>query len=232
MRGAPRRRNHRQLRAPCGKSTSARSVRLPFADRRSAFRFVPSAPTRRWSGWRLLPSGARRPRRSLVTPGCPFPNSFASCAAVNPTRSWRCNRSSAFPPAPTPSRPDHQWAVVTFTVPRASIFRPCPCGTDIAAPRCSAQGVAQDLDDGTARFFLNQLWTSDRIGFEKPDSGRDILPDFGYPYTGMGWSYEWDPASPTHVGVSEYVVRPGASVQNASAMSPDQFCNGPAAPPS
>jgi hypothetical protein len=135
------------------------------------------------------------------------------------------------PPASTPSRPDHQWAVVTFTVPRANIFRPCPGGTDIASLRCSASGVAPNLDEFTARFLLNQLWISDRIGFEKPDSGKDMTQDFGYPFTGMGWSYDWDPASPTHIGISEYVVRPGAMVQNASATSPEHFCTGPTARP-
>jgi hypothetical protein len=136
------------------------------------------------------------------------------------------------PPMSMPSRSDHQWAVVTFTVSRVNIFRPCPGGTDIAAPRCSTDGVAPNLDDVTARFFLNQLWTSYRIGFEKQDSGKDMTQDFGYPFTGMGWSYDWDPGSSTHVGVSEYVVSPGASVQNASVTSPALFCNGPATPAS
>jgi hypothetical protein len=130
------------------------------------------------------------------------------------------------PPMLTPSRPDHQWAVVTFVVPRMNIFRPCPGGTDIAAPRCSAGDMARNLDDATARFLLNQLWTSHRMDFEKPDNTGKMTEDFGYPFTGMGWSYDWDPASSTPVGVSEYVVRSGAFVSNASIASPDQFCNG------
>lgn len=134
------------------------------------------------------------------------------------------------PPAPTPSRPDHQWAVVTFTVPRVSIFRPCPGGIDIAAPRCLAEALAPNLDEATTRFFLNQLWTSDRVGFEKRDSGKDLAQDFGYPFTGMGWSYNWDPTSLTHIGISEYVVRSGAPVQNGSSTGPEHFCNRPAAP--
>jgi hypothetical protein len=133
------------------------------------------------------------------------------------------------PPMSKPSLPGHQWAVVTFVVPRMNIFRPCPGGTDIAAPQCSAKDVAPNLDDATARFLLKQLWTSYRIGFQK--TGK-MTEDFGYPFTGMGWTYDWDPASSTHIGVSEYVVRRGASIGSRSTTSPDQFCNGPTTPTS
>jgi hypothetical protein len=43
----------------------------------------------------------------------------------------------------------------------------------------------------------------------------------------MGWSYDWDPASPTHVGISEYVVKLGAPISNITATTPDRFCNAP-----
>src|SRR3954447_937288 len=69
------------------------------------------------------------------------------------------------PPAASPSRPDHQWQVVTFTVPRGSMFRPCPGGTDISAPSCAAGTVSDSLDPETTKFLLSQLWTSDRVGF-------------------------------------------------------------------
>jgi hypothetical protein len=131
------------------------------------------------------------------------------------------------PPAASPSRPDHQWQVVTFTVPRGSMFRPCPGGTDISAPSCAAGTVSDSLDAETALLLLNQLWTSDRVGFtHKGDDGR-VTPAPGYPFTGMGWSYDWDPASPTHVGVSEYVVKLGAPLGNITATTPDRFCSGP-----
>jgi hypothetical protein len=126
-------------------------------------------------------------------------------------------------PAAAPSRPDHQWQVVTFTVPRQWIFRPCPGGTDISAPSCAAGDVSNTLDADTTRFLLRQLWTSDRVGFmRKGDDGR-VTPDVGYPFTGMGWSYDWDPASPTHVGVSEYVLKPGAPLGDVKVTTPDRF---------
>ena len=131
------------------------------------------------------------------------------------------------PPAASPSRPDHQWQVVTFTVPRKSMFRPCPGGTDISAPSCAAGTVSGSLDDETARFLLNQLWTSDRVGFPPKVKDGRATPDVGYPFTGMGWSYDWDPAAPSHVGISEYVVKLGAPLGNITATTPDRFCSAP-----
>jgi hypothetical protein len=40
----------------------------------------------------------------------------------------------------------------------------------------------------------------------------------------MGWSYNWDPEAPTHQGVSEYVVKPGAVISNVVSVDPATFC--------
>jgi hypothetical protein len=46
----------------------------------------------------------------------------------------------------------------------------------------------------------------------------------GYPVTAMGWSYNWDPAAKMPMGVSEYVVRPGASLRDTTWVTAAQFC--------
>lgn len=129
------------------------------------------------------------------------------------------------PPASTPSQPDHGWEVITFRVVRDALFRPCPGGTDIAAARCTIDPVAK-LDNETTLFLLNQLWTSDRLGGLERSEGAEAAVR-GYPFTGIGWSYNWDPASRSHVGVSEYVVKPGAQIREPKTTAPDQFCNAP-----
>lgn len=129
------------------------------------------------------------------------------------------------------SQPDHKWQVISFAAPTARMFRPCPGGTDISLPECSA-GDAPEFDKTTALFFLNQLWSSYRIGFVQTDTLTGVRRNFGYPFTGMGWTYNWDPASASHVGVSEYVVRKGAAVSDVTTASPETFCNGSTAPSS
>lgn len=124
------------------------------------------------------------------------------------------------PPQAAPSRADHRWQVITLRVPREYVFRPCPGGTDIAAPRCSAASVAP-ADAATTSFLLQQLWSS----YHEGGTLAEEKADPGYPFTGMGWSYDWDPASPSHVGVSEYVLRLGAPVVVTGTASPQEFCD-------
>jgi hypothetical protein len=124
------------------------------------------------------------------------------------------------PPQAAPSHPAHHWEVITLNVPRKSLFRPCPGGTDIAAPRCvSTLADRSAIDDATARFLLDQVWSSDRVGFHTNNS-----PDWGYPFTGMGWTYNWDPAAASPIGMSEFVLRPAARVTVVDTSDPAAFC--------
>ncbi len=120
------------------------------------------------------------------------------------------------PPQPQPSRPDHRWQVITFQVPRASLFRPCPGGTDPDAAQCHPSQVPTEMDPEAMRFLLEQMWSSWRSGF----SGAP-----GYPFTGMGWSYNWDPEAVHPVGVSEYVLRRGTALTAVQVSTPAAFCN-------
>ncbi len=130
------------------------------------------------------------------------------------------------PPIERPPQPQQQWQVITFTLPRAALFRPCPGGTDVAVPRCantiagasSAPGTT--LDAKTTRFLLEQIWSSDRVGFHTQGGAAD----WGYPFTGMGWTYNWDPQASSPVGATEFVVRTGTRLSAVTAATPAQFC--------
>ncbi len=128
---------------------------------------------------------------------------------------------------PPQDKPDvgKRWHVYTFEVSQDAMFRPCPGGVDSSVPtepRCIA-GSALDpkLDPDTAQFLLKQFWFSHRTVIS---SGGGL--DFGYPWTGMGWTYNWDPKSKDHVGVSEFVVQKGAVVSNVRDETPAEFCSG------
>jgi len=108
--------------------------------------------------------------------------------------------------------------VFTFDVRPADIFRPCASGPDINTTQC-AMDLPQSLPQtptqaAVEHFVLKQIMDSYRNGFKGP----------GYPFTAMGWSYDWDPQSPTHQGVSEYVVKPGAAIANVVSVDPETFC--------
>jgi hypothetical protein len=113
--------------------------------------------------------------------------------------------------------------VFTFTVRSADVFRPC------ADPRVTTTSCTLDvpperhagLTDATAaahfRFVLEQMLSSYRVGFDRP----------GYPFTALGYTYDWKPDSETHhVGLSEYVVRRGAVVHDVQEVGTADYCAG------
>jgi hypothetical protein len=54
-----------------------------------------------------------------------------------------------------------------------------------------------------------------RVGFEED----------GYPFTDMGWSYNWAPDSPNHIGVTEFVVQKDGPANIIRTETPEEFCN-------
>jgi hypothetical protein len=101
------------------------------------------------------------------------------------------------------SAKDGQWMMYQFTVQPSDVFRPCASSAVVDTTACSFT-PSSSFSAETA-FVFNQMWTSYMIGVDGP----------GYPFTGMGWTYDWSPqAAPGHIGVSEYVVHAGATVTN------------------
>jgi hypothetical protein len=69
-------------------------------------------------------------------------------------------------------------------------------------------------------FVAEQMWTKYRVDFKRPDS----TPNYGYPFTGMGWTYDWSTRSRDHVGVSELIVKRDAEIKIVSDTKPADFC--------
>ena len=109
-----------------------------------------------------------------------------------------------------PPRPSDRAIMYTFTARSADIFRPCASSSSVTAASCA---LTFDLSssDSNRPFVLKQMMVSYRT------SG-------GYPFTGMGWTYNWDPAAKTPMGVSEYIVRAGAPLRNVVKQTPKEFC--------
>ena len=105
--------------------------------------------------------------------------------------------------------------VFLFRISPAALFRPCASSPDTTTTSCSLDlPRAAPADSKSEHFVLKQMMDSYRIGFPSP----------GYPFTGMGWSYDWDPDSTTHQGVSEYVTKPDAVITDITSTTPTAFC--------
>jgi hypothetical protein len=132
------------------------------------------------------------------------------------------------PPQPQP-KPGNQWHFFVFDIDSRDLIRPCPGGEDnalAALPKCRlGSDLDPQLDAELTKFLLQQWWLAHRATVER---GRD--PELGYPWTGMGWTYDWSPASKSHRGVSEFIVRKSAVIEHVRTMSPADFCRA-AAPP-
>ena len=98
---------------------------------------------------------------------------------------------------------------VEMRVKTADLFRPCP-NPDIQATECP-QSFPQDSDPDFIQWFANQSLDSYQI-------------PGGYPWTHLGYTYDWNPDS-SEVGLGEYVVRKGAVVKVTSIVPTAEYCS-------
>lgn len=104
---------------------------------------------------------------------------------------------------------------VEFTVPRAALSRPCVAPAEDAQgrPICNPAlaGTWQQAD--TAQTFAALTMAS------------SYAVAGGYPFTRLGYTYDWSPGSrPDHYGASEFVVAPATPTTIERQMSADEYC--------
>lgn len=123
---------------------------------------------------------------------------------------------------------------VEMTVPAAAMFRPtvdpsvttrwpCPQG-EVAGGACGVQfphGVAPEHVEWMARQMLSSWQTPN--GFPADTASGGGRGTLGYPWTRLGYTYNWHPGSPRY-GASEYLVRGGAEVRVDSTHPIRAYC--------
>jgi hypothetical protein len=145
-----------------------------------------------------------------------------------------------------PPRVSGQHSIYQITAQTKDVKRPCMSGDDLNSPACRfdlpsdpTEGIDVDkpssdkqelknVVDGyrQLRFVAGQMWNVYRTGFQAAHVAAGDYPYKGFPFTGMGWSYDWSRRSRTHVGVSEFVIKKGALVTVEPPIDPATFCNG------
>lgn len=140
-----------------------------------------------------------------------------------------------------------KYVVTELEVPRAGLFRPCIGKSDLAKESCEfalpdgppdipadAEVSREAFDKLRAdyealRFGAGHMWDTYRLNFKRPrppESPSDY-PYTGYPFTGMGWTYNWGSRSQDRYGVSEFIVKRDAAIKIVSEKSPGDFCAKP-----
>lgn len=89
---------------------------------------------------------------------------------------------------------------VEFLVRPADLFRPCP-DSEITDTKCDV--CFPSTADSTYQAWINNTRISRYYACELYKQ---------YPYTALGYTYDWNPANTSHVGLSEYVIKDSSNV--------------------
>ena len=104
---------------------------------------------------------------------------------------------------------DNKTQVVEMVVQASDMFRPCP-DPDITKAECS-KSFPKNVNSDHVNWFAKNVLDSYQI-------------PGGYPWTRLGYTYDWNPDSP-EVGLSEYIVREGSVVEVTSIKSTSDYCS-------
>jgi hypothetical protein len=105
-----------------------------------------------------------------------------------------------------------QLDVSNFEVPE-QFFRPCPDPDPTTTGPCPSD-FENPVPAATVDF---QAWMAGQAfsAWQIPD---------GYPWTHLGYTYNWDPDAPNIVGTSEYVIPQGTTVQVTGLVPAVPYC--------
>lgn len=99
--------------------------------------------------------------------------------------------------------------VIQLWVPAEDLFRPSP---DLEIDDSAA---SLEFPAGTPQEHID--WIDD---LRAASYGED-----GYPWTQLGYTYDWSPNAPSEVGLSEFVVRAGTTVIIDTVAAQDDYCS-------
>ena len=120
---------------------------------------------------------------------------------------------------------------VEMRVPAAGLFRPT-ANPDITTDTLCTPGqggweCALDFPAGVSerhvRFMVDQAFSAWKMPNGYPAAGTGEWRRLGYPWTRLGYTYNWHPGSPRY-GASEYVIEPATRVTVTSVSTIADYC--------
>jgi hypothetical protein len=84
-------------------------------------------------------------------------------------------------------------------VPPSALYRPCPDNEtdDTACDLNLPVNVTEDY----------RKWFNHTRAFQYNDCSDTTFKEFGYPWTQLGYTYDWSPDNPGNIGLSEFVIK-------------------------
>jgi hypothetical protein len=95
---------------------------------------------------------------------------------------------------------------IEFWVQPQDLFRPCP-DNEINDGTCGLCFPQDDADETNEAMKIHQIW----INQLRLDSYYNCKGD-KYPWTQLGYTYDWHPRNQSHVGISEFVIKMNSDI--------------------
>jgi len=68
-------------------------------------------------------------------------------------------------------------------------------------------------------------WFNHTRAFQYNDCNDTLFKQYGYPWTQLGYTYDWSPDNPTHEGLSEFVINKQTTVYVSGKYSNKIYCS-------
>jgi hypothetical protein len=103
----------------------------------------------------------------------------------------------------------------------ADLFRPCP------DPETNDAGCSLELPENVSA--EHRQWFNHIRAVQYNDCNDTQFNKYGYPWTQLGYTYDWNPENQTHVGLSEFVIKRNAEVFIRGVYPTKAYCSDQAA---
>lgn len=115
-----------------------------------------------------------------------------------------------------PPRSGNTRTMIVMETAASDMFRPC------ADPRLDQRRCTLTVPERPAAYPAD-TWAGD-LAFTFNQASTSYVQTGGYPFTRLGYTYDWNADSPTHVGPSEFLVREGADVLVKQHIGVAEYC--------
>lgn len=89
-----------------------------------------------------------------------------------------------------------------------------------------------EIDDNTAGLNLPdnvtpnyRKWFNDTRAIQYVDCNDSIFDDNGYPWTQLGYTYDWSPNNLSHIGLSEFVIKENTDMYVSGEYPTQVYCS-------
>ncbi len=97
-----------------------------------------------------------------------------------------------------------------------NLFRPCPDN--------GTEDTSCDLNMPETITAEYRKWFNNLRAVQYNDCSNKTFHEYGYPWTQLGYTYDWSPENPSHVGLSEFVITRNTDIYVSGKYSTKKYC--------